>query len=141
MADVRKDYERDGIVVTWDSQYCIHSANCVRGLPQVFDTNRRPWITPDAAAADEIASVIERCPSGALSYRRTDGALQEQAPDEPFVYPIPNGPLYVNAALTIRDEDGNVQREATRMTLCRCGASENKPFCDSSHLRIGFRTT
>jgi uncharacterized Fe-S cluster protein YjdI len=138
MSSVRKDYETAGIVITWDAQYCIHSGNCLRGLPQVFDVNARPWITPDEASAEEIARTVERCPSGALTYRRTDGAPQERPPDETLVFPLTNGPLFINGDITIRDAEGNVQRAGTRMTLCRCGASENKPFCDTSHRRISF---
>ncbi len=67
-----KRYAGDAIAVTFEAQRCIHAAECVRRLPAVFERNRRPWILPDAAAAAEVAAVIERCPTGALHYERRD---------------------------------------------------------------------
>ncbi|MFZ4516768.1 MAG: (4Fe-4S)-binding protein [Microthrixaceae bacterium] len=69
-----KDYEGDGIVVHWDAERCAHSGNCVGGLPDVFDTQARPWINPADTAADRIAAAVDACPSRALTYTRTDGA-------------------------------------------------------------------
>ena len=62
-------YEGRDITVEYDAARCIHVAECVKGLPAVFDPNRRPWVDPDAATADEIAAVVRRCPTGALHYR------------------------------------------------------------------------
>src|SRR5690242_631670 len=67
-----KEYPGQGIVVTWEPARCIHVAACVRGLPQVFDPERRPWIVTDGVSGAEIAEVVRRCPSGALGYRSTD---------------------------------------------------------------------
>jgi uncharacterized Fe-S cluster protein YjdI/CDGSH-type Zn-finger protein len=64
-----KEYRGERITVTFDAGRCLHAAECVRGLPQVFDTERRPWISPDDAAAGRVAEVVRRCPSGALQYR------------------------------------------------------------------------
>jgi hypothetical protein len=114
--------------------------NCVRALPQVFDPEARPWVVVDAADADAVAATIETCPTGALRYRRLDGGPQEQPQEEATVEPRPNGPLFVRGLVRIVDEDGRLIREDTRLALCRCGASENKPFCDGSHRRIGFTT-
>ena len=63
-----KTYETDEIIVYWNAELCQHAAECVKGLPEVFEVGRRPWIMPDRAPAEEIARVIDRCPSGALSY-------------------------------------------------------------------------
>jgi CDGSH-type Zn-finger protein len=114
--------------------------SCVRGLPQVFKPEARPWVAVDGADADAIAATVETCPTGALHYRRLDGGPQEQPPENTTVEPRPNGPLFVRGHVRIVDEDGQLIREDTRAALCRCGASENKPFCDGSHRRIGFRT-
>jgi CDGSH-type Zn-finger protein len=86
------------------------------------------------------AATIESCPTGALHYRRLDDGPQEQPPAETTVEPRPNGPLFVRGSVRIVDPDGHLIREDTRVALCRCGASENKPFCDGSHLLIGFTT-
>ena len=68
-----RDYEGDGIIVHWDSERCQHSCNCVKGSPTVFDSQAKPWVQPTRASADEIAATIDTCPSGALTYTRTDG--------------------------------------------------------------------
>lgn len=75
-AERGKPYRGDLITVTFDARRCLYAAECVRGLPQVFDTGRRPWISPDAAPADEVADVVRRCPSGALQYRLADGMTE-----------------------------------------------------------------
>ena len=72
MARRLQTYEGDEITVTFEPELCIHSGNCVRGLPLVFDVRRRRWVHVEAASADEIAAQIERCPSGALKYTRTN---------------------------------------------------------------------
>jgi uncharacterized Fe-S cluster protein YjdI len=136
-----KEYEGDGIVVTWEPAFCIHAQHCVRGLPGVFDRDRRPWVDAGAAEADRIAEVIERCPSGALGYRRTDGGPQERPAEGLEARPEPDGPLHLRGRIRITDETGSVVREATRVTLCRCGQSANKPFCDRTHDRIGWRSS
>lgn len=61
-------YSNGEIVVVWKPNRCIHSGNCVQGLPRVFDVSRRPWIDPHAATTDEIVRQVERCPSGALTW-------------------------------------------------------------------------
>jgi uncharacterized Fe-S cluster protein YjdI/CDGSH-type Zn-finger protein len=131
-------YAGQEIEISYDVRRCIHAAECLRGLPEVFDNARRPWIEPAGALPNEIAAVIERCPSGALHYKRLDGGLAE-APDDPAtIVPTRNGPLYVRGLVQLRGADGAVLIEDTRMTLCRCGASRNKPFCDNSHHKAGF---
>ena len=138
---VEREYRTDQIVVYWEPKLCIHTANCIRGLPAVFNPSARPWIAVDAATADQIAEVIQTCPTGALHFARLDEGPQEEAPDVTTISERPNGPLYVRGHVRIVGQDGNVIREDTRVALCRCGYSENKPFCDGSHRRVGFRTT
>jgi uncharacterized Fe-S cluster protein YjdI/CDGSH-type Zn-finger protein len=135
---VRKVYRGRDIEVSFDLDLCVHVAECLRGDPRVFQLNRRPWILSDAAAADDVAEVVRRCPSGALLYRRLDGGPDED-PDGPAqVTPIHNGPLLVSGKIEVRREDGTVET-LPRATLCRCGESNNKPFCDNRHLAAGFR--
>lgn len=69
-APTRKAYEGHDVIVSFDTAVCQHAAECVRGLPTVFDTHRRPWIDPDGASADEVIEVVGRCPSGALRVSR-----------------------------------------------------------------------
>lgn len=137
MTDNLRHYSDERIDITYDSKRCIHAAECLRGLPEVFDTARRPWILPSGASADAIAEVVERCPSGALHYTRFDGGPNEATPDRTTITPRRRGPLCVRGDLEFRLSDGTVVRE-TRATLCRCGLSGNKPFCDNSHRDSNF---
>jgi len=124
-------------MVTFELKRCVHAAECLRRLPSVFDLKGRPWIQVDGASAEEIVSTIESCPSGALQYQRLDGGEAEMPDPVSSVIPIGNGPLYVRGDLSIRLEDGDILRES-RAALCRCGQSQNKPFCDNSHRKIHF---
>ena len=138
--DVRKSYEGDGIVVGWEPKLCIHVAACIRALPEAFDPNARPWVNMTAANAEELGAAIASCPTGALTYRRTDGGPQEAATSPATVQPRTNGPLFVRGEVEIVDLEGNTTREARRMALCRCGHSANKPYCDLSHRVVGFQS-
>ena len=135
-----KLYEYDGekIKVTYNVARCIHVEECVKGLPGVFDRDRRPWVDPDAADADEVAAVIERCPTGALQCERKDGGAQESAPSRNTVTVDPDGPLYLQGDIEVASPDGEVLLKDTRVALCRCGASKNKPLCDNTHVETGF---
>jgi CDGSH-type Zn-finger protein/uncharacterized Fe-S cluster protein YjdI len=136
----RRVYASGAIEVHWEPRFCIHTGNCVRHLGSVFDPSARPWIDVDAADPDAIARTILTCPTGALHFRRLDGGPEEPVGAETTVEPRPNGPLFVRGRLKILGPDGHVIREDTRLALCRCGASQNKPFCDGSHRRVGFTT-
>ena len=135
---MRHTYRGSAIEVSFDLGECVHIGECLRRLPEVFELRRRPWISTEGASADEIAAVVERCPSGALQYRRLDGGPQESGPEPAVVTPMRNGPLLVRGRLEVRHDDGTVE-VLPRATLCRCGGSLNKPFCDNTHLRNGFR--
>jgi CDGSH-type Zn-finger protein/uncharacterized Fe-S cluster protein YjdI len=129
-------YAGDGITVEYELKRCIHAAECVNRLRAVFDTSKRPWIQPQNADADSVAQVVVQCPSGALHYQRSDGGAVETIPEHTEIHINANGPLYVRGNLQlVRGEE--VMQE-TRIALCRCGASKNKPFCDNSHKDIGF---
>ena len=137
---VERVYRNASIAVTWEPKLCIHAGNCFRGLPEVFKPQSRPWITVDASDADKIAEVVMTCPTGALHFERLDGGPQEPQPESTTINPRLNGPLYVRGNVRIMGPGGSLIREDTRLALCRCGHSENKPFCDGSHRKVGFRT-
>src|SRR5215216_3844487 len=134
----RKAYRSERIVVSFDTERCIHARYCVRGLPEVFDPSERPWVHPERANADRVAEVVMRCPTGALQFERTDGAT-EPIPQENAIAVGANGPLYVRGDIQIRGPLGETLLEDTRVALCRCGESHNKPFCDNSHKQTNFR--
>ncbi len=135
---MRKVYRGRDIEVSFDLDICIHVGECLRGEPNVFKLTRRPWALPDAGEAEAVARVIELCPSGALQYRRLDGKPQEKRAETTTVTPIRDGPLLVAGTIEVTREDGTVET-LPRATLCRCGMSEHKPFCDNMHLKTGFR--
>src|SRR5690606_32671473 len=131
-------YETGEIVVTFDPNRCIHTGRCLQNLPGVFDVSRRRWIELEAAPPDAVADTVRKCPSGALRYERLDGGPAEE-PDRPAtVRPVRRGPLYVRGEIVLLDPSGNPLDAGPRATLCRCGASENKPFCDNSHRAVDF---
>ena len=133
-----REYTSDTIIVTFEPRLCIHSGRCLQSLPEVFDTEKTPWIQPGNAAADRIADAVIKCPTGALHFNRLDGE-QDEVPDiQTTVEVRPNGPLFLRGEIQIRNAGGDIIREDTRVALCRCGYSSNKPFCDGSHRRVQF---
>jgi CDGSH-type Zn-finger protein/uncharacterized Fe-S cluster protein YjdI len=116
---------------------CIHSRNGVLGRPDVWVPNAEgPWVHPDAAPAETVAAIAQSCPSGAIQYRRHDGHSDESAPVVNVVRVRENGPYAFQAELSVGGDTSSY-----RATLCRCGASRNKPFCDGSHHEAGFKAT
>lgn len=139
-----KEYTNDEIVVCWEPEKCIHSRKCVLGLPGVFDRSKRPWINMSGASSEEIMKVIDRCPSGALSYRKVGGDSKEAAEtavSEPSasIKVLKNGPLLVEGSCRLIDKEGNEAASCGPFALCRCGGSKKKPFCDGTHAKIGFQ--
>ncbi|MGW3995872.1 (4Fe-4S)-binding protein [Amycolatopsis sp. NPDC004772] len=125
-----KSYRGSDITVSFDGSRCLHFAECLRGLPAVFDVQARPWITPDNAEADAVAEVVERCPSGALRYTRRDGT-DERAPDPTVVTATDDGPTLIRGNLVLTGAGGESHQD-TRMALCACGRSARRPFCDNA---------
>jgi CDGSH-type Zn-finger protein/uncharacterized Fe-S cluster protein YjdI len=113
--------------ITYNIRRCIHAEHCVHRLGQVFDPKRRPWIDPNAAPPEQIKPVIPVCPSGAT----------EPIPAGNTITLWANGPLQLYGNLQIEGAKVAIAGE-TRATLCRCGSSYNKPFCDNTHKEVGF---
>jgi CDGSH-type Zn-finger protein/uncharacterized Fe-S cluster protein YjdI len=125
------------IELQFEAKRCIHSRFCVTWAPKVFLANvQGPWIHPDAMPVEGLVEVAHACPSGAIRYRRKDGAPDEPVPPVNLATVREAGPYAFRAALQI---DG--VPAGFRATLCRCGASRNKPYCDGSHHEIGFNAT
>ena len=118
----------------YEGKRCIHSRFCVTLAPQVFLANvQGPWIHPDAMPVERLVDIAHACPSGAIRYRRRDGDADEAAPAVNLASVREAGPYAFRAQLTINGEPAGY-----RVTLCRCGASKNKPYCDGSHHEVGF---
>jgi CDGSH-type Zn-finger protein/uncharacterized Fe-S cluster protein YjdI len=125
------------VLIRFDANKCVHSRACVLSLPNVFVPNvQGEWIHPDAASPEAIARVAHACPSGAITYARLDGGESETAPIVNLLQVRENGPLAAHAELVIAGNPAGF-----RATLCRCGASKNKPLCDLSHVAANFRAT
>jgi len=127
----------DAIEIRFDTRRCIHSRFCVLGAPRVFLANvEGPWLHPENDSVEHLVHVAQDCPSGAITYRRLDGGADEQAPEVNTANLRQNGPYAFRATLRIEG-----QQPMYRATLCRCGQSKNKPFCDNSHIAAGFEAT
>jgi len=126
------------VTLSFNTKRCIHSRHCVLGEPEVFLANTPgEWLFPDRATPERIAIVANNCPSGAIQYQRHDGEPGEAAPRVNVIRLRENGPLAVHAEMQLRHPDGTIMTEF-RATLCRCGQSQNKPFCDGAHAGAGF---
>lgn len=133
----RETVSSPDVTITFDSQRCIHSRHCVLDRPDVFVPNvQGAWIHPERASPDEALELAHNCPSGAIGCYHPDGSAMEQPPVVNTVRVRENGPLAVHAELLLRG-----QPDGYRATLCRCGQSANKPYCDGSHTAAGFTAT
>jgi uncharacterized Fe-S cluster protein YjdI len=140
MESISKEYSNGEITVVWKPTQCIHSTLCWKGLVGVFNPKKRPWIDTSASDTDTIRAQVEKCPSGALSY--FNNSTTEAIPDiavETTVEVTPNGPLLVYGNITVKNKKGEEEKKYKVTALCRCGASANKPYCDGSHVKTGFK--
>jgi CDGSH-type Zn-finger protein/uncharacterized Fe-S cluster protein YjdI len=123
--------------VRFDGSLCIHARRCVLAEPGVYKANvQGPWIDPDAVSAEEVMRTAINCPSGAIHVTRTDGGPQEPKPKVNTITLRENGPLALYAEIEL-----NGAPIGYRATLCRCGLSKNKPYCDASHVAAQFLST
>ena len=139
MSEITKHYTNGEVTVVWKPDVCIHSRLCWTQLAEVFDPRKRPWVNMEGADTQRIIDQVSKCPSGALSYFRNDAAAP--APEvtaESIVEVVPNGPLLVYGNLTLKFADGREENKSKVTAFCRCGQSNNKPFCDGSHVGAGF---
>ena len=139
--DKRRDYPGKEITVHDNRKICSHAAECVNNLSSVFKLGSRPWINPDASKMNDIVDVVRRCQYGALSYS-IDG-VEYRDPEEqrnPIVTVLKNGPYHITGGIELIGENIQFGEGASKehYTLCRCGASENKPFCDGAHKSSKF---
>ena len=140
MENITKKYSNGEVTIVWKPASCIHSRICWTGLPAVFDPKERPWIRPEAASTQAMIDQVNKCPSGALSYFM-NGEEENNAKTEveSLVEVSQNGPLLVYGNITVKGSDGIETKKHKVTAFCRCGASVNKPYCDGSHQKIGFK--
>ncbi len=136
--DKRDNYKGKKITIHDNRSICAHAGRCTDGLAAVFRLKEEPWIHPDAASADEIIATIQKCPSGALSYSVAYVEHGERD-GEPTLFIAPNGPYVVSGGPDLVDTTRAEGASKEHFTLCRCGGSKNKPFCDGTHWQIEFK--
>ncbi len=141
MKDITKKYDAGDITVVWKPAKCIHAAECVKALPNVYKPKEKPWLTPENASAEELRAQIKLCPSGALSYLENSDQkdVKTSTPAATSIQVSPNGPLLCKGSIEVKKADGTIELKDNMTAFCRCGASTNKPYCDGSHNKIGFQ--
>ena len=146
MKNTKKEYSNGEVTVVYDSELCIHSGACFKGLPQVFQPGTRPWIKMSGGETEEIMKQVQKCPSRALSFymNSPDTGEANKGPTKALetgkkVEVLKDGPLMVEGPMTVIGADGKRKVFDEACYFCRCGSSKNKPFCDGSHQEVGFK--
>jgi CDGSH-type Zn-finger protein len=132
------DYKGEKITIHDNRGVCSHAGHCTDNLPKVWMMNKEPWINPDGEEPEKIEEVIKMCPSGALSYTK-GGALHKDWDRHPEIRISRDGPYRVVGSPSFKDHEGSKPESKEHYTLCRCGGSKNKPFCDGTHWYIKFK--
>lgn len=135
--DKRQDYAGKTITIHDNRGICAHAGECTDRLPSVWRMAVEPWIESDGASVEAIIETIEACPSGALSYT-INGALHKDWDNAPGISLSKNGPYVVTGGVVLERVEFGEGASREHFTLCRCGASRNKPFCDGSHYNTDF---
>ena len=137
VADKRENYEGEKVTIHDNRGICAHAGRCTDGLPSVFRLKQEPWIDGKGAPIEEIVETIRKCPSGALSY--TVDSVEHRDQEGPAaIFVSPNGPYVVTGGPQLLDTSPGEGGSTEHFTLCRCGGSKNKPFCDGSHWYKNF---
>lgn len=137
-SDKRQTYEGADITVHDNRSMCAHSGYCTDGLPSVFGMKQESFVDPNGASAQEIVEIIGKCPSGALRYSMA-GKEAGDLHGEPSIFVVPNGPLAISGSPEFKGFECGEGVTNDHVTLCRCGGSKNKPFCDGTHWNNGFK--
>jgi CDGSH-type Zn-finger protein len=130
-------YRGKKITIHDNRSLCAHAGYCTDGLASVFRLREKPFVDPDGASAEEIIEVVKQCPSGALSYS-IENVSETLEISEASIFIAPNGPYVVKGRVDLLETTRGKGASETSITLCRCGASKNKPYCDGSHWDVKF---
>lgn len=137
--EIVKSYSNEELTVVWKPKLCIHAEACVKALPKVYNPDEKPWIKVENATTDELKAQIGQCPSGALSYYMNGEDTQEAEALATEVEVMENGPLLIYGTLKVTRKDGSEEIKNKTTAFCRCGHSSNKPYCDGTHVKMGFK--
>ncbi len=124
-----------GLTISDDRSLCVHAKFCFSKTANVW---KQAKDTADEAVATQLVSMIQRCPSGALTVRYSDDDVDYEDQTSQTVAVIDNGPLWVIGGIPIMLADGTQLEPRNRVTLCRCGQSATKPLCDGTHHKVEF---
>ncbi len=130
-------YHGKKITIHDNRSLCAHAGYCTEGLPAVFRHRQDPFVDPEGASIEKIIDIVNQCPSGALSYSLEDES-ETRVISEASIFIAPDGPYLVKGKVVLLDTEKGKGASETHCTLCRCGASKNKPFCDGSHWDVNF---
>ena len=139
LPDRHDSYRGRRITIHDNRSICAHAGRCTDGLAAVFKYGAEPWIDADGAAVEAIIATIRSCPSGALSFSLAGGDDEQEPPQPPVISVTQDGPYAVLGAVELLGERRAAGAAPGRYTLCRCGGSKNKPFCDGTHWSLGFK--
>lgn len=122
-----------GLTVRDDRSICVHAGFCGTRLTNVW---KQVSETAESTVRAQVITMVEKCPSGALTYRFEGDDVEPLMPEAIAV--VDDGPLWVTGGVAITASGGEGLETRNRVTLCRCGASASKPLCDGSHKSVGF---
>lgn len=127
---VIKEYTNGEVTVVWEPSKCIHSGICLKGLPEVFDLKKRPWVNMQATNSERIVQTVRECPSKALSIKGI--RFKETHSADTDITLIPGGPMIVKGGATVHHRKNTEVIDST-VSFCRCSRSKNFPYCDGTH--------
>jgi CDGSH-type Zn-finger protein/truncated hemoglobin YjbI len=147
VADRRDSFAGQQVTILDNRGICQHSGYCTDRLATVFHQGQEPFVTPSCGRMDEIIRAVRDCPSGALSYAIDGREAREQvdygSTREPGIEVSKDGPYRVTGGIALIDTEGNDESRndgasLEHYALCRCGHSQNKPFCSGMHWHVEF---
>ncbi|HBH50196.1 MAG TPA: hypothetical protein DDX98_16240 [Bacteroidales bacterium] len=148
MDENNREYTNGEITVYWKPKECIHATTCFRELRSVFDPGKRPWVNMQGASTDEIIRIVDLCPTEALTYtyneKKEKVAANNETEDKKASAPpvevrvMRDGPLVVRGEFKAIGADGKEMRKMKIVSYCRCGKSNNMPYCDGTHRKVGW---
>ncbi len=142
-----RKYTNGEITVYWRPAECIHATYCYSELIEVFNPRKRPWINMQGASTEEIIKIVNKCPTNALTYKwnkdieKEDG-MAKASPEyeqKTEIKIMEDGPLIIRGNFKIIGTDGKEMKQMKVASICRCGQSGNKPFCDGTHKKTGVK--
>jgi len=137
--EIIKEYSNGELTIIWQPKSCIHAAECVKQLPNVYNPQAKPWITIENATTQELISQIEACPSGALTYKSNNLEKHIKMETATKIDILENGPLLVHGTMEVTNSNGEKEIKEKTTAFCRCGVSQNKPYCDGAHKKAEFK--